>query len=693
MNRQIKGFAAALFILWAFFVLASFYAVQKPFTAANGAAAARVLLDLLAAGWLALLALGLGSRLLQQFFFAAGAPQNRMGPETVLFGAGLGLGLLGLLGLGLGLAGLLRPVVAYGLAVALSLALGPHTVRLGQDVWPGVKAAFRLPPAALLPAVVYVALICLLTLAVALLPPTDWDGLFYHLTGPRLYVQAGQLAGNINIPHLSFPSLMEMLFTWAILLRGDVAAKLLHTLFGFLTGGLVFLTSRRFFGPKAAWPALLVFTSMPMVSTLAGWAYNDLALAFYQLAALYWFIEWSTGRNTNFKIVGAPLILSGIFAGLAMGMKYTAFVTPLVVVGLIVWSLARRPRRNSPAPGWRALPAAVAIFAGSALVVAAPWYIKNWLFTGNPVYPFLFNLFGGRFWDSFRADWYAAAGTGIGLEPKTLLALPWLLTLGVRDANYWDGRTGPLLLLFLPAVLVYRFVAARRSANRPAAMDPLLIFVLVQFVFWAAGVVWSQSLWQSRLLLSGLAALAPVTGLVWAGMSRLDLPRFSTGRFIHLAVGLVLALTLIDAGLLALKINPMPYLAGLETRDQYLTRRLGAHYTAMQQINHTLAPDSVVVFLWEPRSYYCRLNCLPDSILDAFPYLVNRYGSPRAIARAWQEAGVTHVLVHRAGLNFVLGQSPQTINTTVLAELENGWLQPVFEVGSAYQLYALEPGP
>ena len=69
-------------------------------------------------------------------------------------------------------------------------------------------------------------------LLVALLPPTDWDGLFYHLTGPKLYLQAGQIVGGIDIPHLNFPSLMEMLFTWAMLLRSDIAAKLLHALYG-----------------------------------------------------------------------------------------------------------------------------------------------------------------------------------------------------------------------------------------------------------------------------------------------------------------------------------------------------------------------------------------------------------------------------------------------------------------------------
>ena len=86
-------------------------------------------------------------------------------------------------------------------------------------------------------------------------------------------------------------------------------------------------------------------------------------------------------------------------------------------------------------------------------------------------------------------------------------------------------------------------------------------------------------------------------------------------------------------GLLTFKIDPLPYLAGLETREQYLTRRLGTHYGTMQQLNDVLPAEAVVVFLWEPRSYYCQLDCRPDSILDAFSHLVYQYGSAEAIAR------------------------------------------------------------
>ena len=658
------------FLLWIFAALTSFFAVQKPFSVTNVLAAADALLNLLTAGWLALIGLALGTWLLRALL-----GHDLPLAETLVLGTALGLGALALLSFGLGLLGLFRPAVAWTVTLALSGLATPPLIRLiGQ--WHGWRPG-NLPHRW---TALYLGAVVLLTLPVALLPPTDWDGLFYHLTGPKLYLEAGRVVGGVNIPHLSFPALMEMLYAWAMLLRGDVAAKLLHAVFGLLLAGLVYLTARRFLSPKAAWPAVTVFASMPMVSTLAGWAYNDLALAFCQIASLYAFI-----KTQNPKPKTRWLVLSGIFGGLALGLKYTAFVVPLTVGGLLLWR-SWRGRRNPITP--------LLVFTVPVVLVALPWYVKNWAFTGNPVYPFLSSLFDGQYWDDFRAARYAAAGTGIGLRWSTLLALPWLATLGLHDVSYLGGRIGPLFLLFLPLILLYGLgLLRRRDPDRPAALDSLLFFALAQFGFWTLGVIWSRSLWQSRLLLPCLATLAPVIGWLWTELPRFDQPLFRMSRFVTLVVGLVLTLTLIDSALQTLRADPLPYLVGDEAWDEYLTRRLGAHYAAMQQLNEQLPDEATVVFLWEPRSYYCQRDCRPDSILDAFPHMVYQHGSADAIARAWREEGVTHVLIHRAGLDFLRKESPETVNTAVLTELETHYLCLLFDVAGAYQVYALESAP
>lgn len=606
--------------------------------------------------------------------------------ELLILGCGLGLGALGLVTLGLGLVGLFYRWLFVIISLGLTLLLWPDFLAWGRRLrnWP--------PPASRPPglAAIYLTAVALFTLATALLPPLDWDGLFYHLTAPKIFIQTHQISPGVDIPHFNFPFLIEMLFAYAMLLRGDIAAKLIHTLYGVLLTGLVYLTARRHLSREAAWPAALVLLSMPMIVTLAGWAYNDLALAFYQLAALYAFLR---GLSKDFKSPALSprwLMLSGIFAGLAMGLKYTSFVGPLTLGLILLWSQVAGRRTQISTHNLKVLSS----FALPALLVALPWYLKNLFFTGNPFYPFLSALFDGLFWDQFRADWYAQAGTGIGFDVKTVAALPVLATLGVRDVNYFDGRSGPLFLAFLPLIILYGLFRYRGQVpERPPALDILLIFALAQFLFWTLGVIWSRSLWQSRLLLPCLAALSPVVGWLWQDLAHLNRPHFSIRRFTNLLIGLALALNLVELSLGFVQTNPLAYLTGYETRVEYLTRRLGAYYATLEQINQILPPDAVVLFLWEPRSYFCQLECRPDSILDQLAHDRHLYGSAARIVEAWKGTGITHILLHRHGLDFIKHEGTVALHQPALEQLtvlETQYFEPVFDVAGAYQVYRLK---
>jgi hypothetical protein len=732
--KKFLGVLSILFVIWLFAVFGGFYAVQKPFTPAGAAAMARGLLDLLAAAWLGLLGLGLGHRLLTWLqrlktsnlpTFQPAVPDSKFSTgEIFILGCGLGLGALGLATLGLGLTGLFYPWLFAGLSVLLTLALWSDFLALYRRLhWPADRPN-RL-------ALLYLALVGLFALAAALLPPIDWDGLFYHLTAPKLFIQAHRISPGPDIPHFNFPFLAEMLFTYAMLLRSDVAAKLIHAFYGLLLTGLVYLTAHRHLNRASAWPSVLILLSMPMIITLAGWAYNDLALAFYQLAALYCLLNYlfPNFHNPNSQTIsqisqeytllnGRWLILSGVFAGLAMGLKYTGFIGPLTIGLILVWSqVAGRRRQRADGRGQGVTSQSqisnskasftihnsqftihnfksMLLFALPALVIASPWYLKNFFFTGNPFYPFLSGIFDGLYWDSFRTAWYAQAGTGVGFDLKTLVALPVLATLGVRDANYFDGRTGPLFLAFLPLILLYGLFRYRaRTPERPPALDFLLIFALAQFLFWTFGVIWSHSLWQSRLLLPCLAALSPVVGWLWQDLTHLDRPRFSMSRFVTLLIGLVLALNLIELSLNFAQVNPLAYLTGGETRSEYLARRLGAYYATLAKMNAALSPQAVVLFLWEPRSYFCQVECRPDSILDQLAHDQYLYGSAAKIVEAWKKAGITHVLLHRQGLEFIKHEDLAVLDQPALAQLEvleAGYFEPVFDVAGAYQLYRLK---
>ncbi len=676
MQKQINLkwlLTIAFLILWLFVAYAVFYLVQKPFDQAFAAAMGDASLNVLISLLIVLLGAALGLRLTRLLGVSFASPG-----EGLVLSTGVGLGALSFLVLALGLVGLLHRWVFYALSAVLIFVLLPDGITVGR--WAFACRRAERPPFLL---ALYLTITLGLAFLVALTPPIDWDGLFYHLTGPKLYIEQQRIVAGIDIPHLSFPSLMEMLYLYGMLLKGDVAAKLVHFWYALLLTALMYLLVRRHLSPSVAWPAVAIFASMPMIPVLASWAYNDIALAFYQLAALYALCNWFADRRRPW------LPLSAVMCGLAMGLKYTSFVCPLTLVVLIVWRLGVRERARVGVV-FRALLS----FSGVALLVAAPWYVRNWFFTGNPFYPFAYRVFGGRFWDEFRAAWYARAGTGIGLNLLELLALPWTLTLGIRDMNYYDGRMGPLFVGLLPLLLVYFLLRPRgKVPARPKAVGYLLFFALIQYLAWTYGVMVSWSLFQSRLLLPCFVALSPALAVALEALRVLDRPRFSLRRFIWMTVALVLALNLVYQGRDTLRINPLPYLTGLETRQAFLERTLGEHYVAMQIIGARTPAEAKVLFLWEPRSYYCPRAAQPDPVLETWKHLLALRPTLPAIAESLRADGFTHVLLSRRGLNFMLDTGLDPITAEDVATWDEFAAEYLTLLDSTprgdYELYAL----
>jgi hypothetical protein len=229
MNRRTLTwiFTVAGLVLWLFAVYGTFYWVQKPFSVQNALAVARTLRDLA----LATLIIGLGAASGRRVWvlFDRWIPATL---DSLFYQTGLGLALIAFVTLALGLAGLLYPAVFWGLTLALCGLLWRDlgaVVRSVPDLW----RSMRLSPWLM----AYLAVTGLLALAVALAPPLDWDGLFYHLTGPKWHIAQHRILPDYDVPHLNFPGLMEMLFTYAMLLSSARAGRL-----GLQRPGLDFLS-------------------------------------------------------------------------------------------------------------------------------------------------------------------------------------------------------------------------------------------------------------------------------------------------------------------------------------------------------------------------------------------------------------------------------------------------------------------
>jgi len=697
----------AAVILWLFGIVAAYFWAHKPFDADTLMGLGRSLASV--AAWCGLTWLGAGvGRWIGGRTLIDERPLARLA-----LSAGVGLGLLSLLTLGLGLVGWLRPAVAWGVVLLLSVSLWRHLIAVLSDL-----RAIRLPrPVSGFQRwlAVYSGASLALTFMTALAPPTGWDTLVYHLTGPRLFVEAGRVLHSIDLPYLGFPQLGEMQFTLGLLLVGEGVAPLLHFGYGLLALTLTASLADRAFRVRAkhhgerppdrealtrgrnpqreaelgdASPLLAValLLSVPTLLSLMARAYVDATLLFYVTAACYSFFRWREARERG-KAGGGRrwLLLMGLFCGFCGSVKYTAIAIPFALALSLAWASRR--------DGLRPLVGRLVLLALVTVVVVSPWLLENWLTTDNPVYPFL--LDDGVYWDAWRGWWYDRPGTGLAATaPWRLLTAPLEATvLGTEGTPLYEATVGPLLLGSLGLLVA---IWRRLGDEERAAARYMLFLIGVAYAVWLVGLARTALLLQTRLLLPVFGLVAILGGLALDGLPALRRPQLDVAWLARAVVSVTLALLLFSTLTRFLQIDPLPVALGLEAREDYLARRLGWYYVAIETINRELPPDAVVLFLWEPRSYHCQRVCWPDALLDRWLYTTYLYGHDAdALARAWRAAGVTHVLLHRAGYQAVVegGFDPITeADKETLAKLLSAEMVPAGDFGDAYELYAFPAG-
>jgi len=398
---------------------------------------------------------------------------------------------------------------------------------------------------------------------------------------------------------------------------------------------------------QGGWLAAAIYLSAQSIALLAGWPYVDLTLAFFVLAAYV-------------CIHDQRFALAGVFAGFAMATKYTAAPA---VLGLFLLVLMRA--------NWRRM----LIFAGVAALCAAPWYLKNWIVMGNPVYPFFFDA---PYWDAWRSEWYSRFGSGLAFtSPLRLLTAPFEATLfGVEGRAPFSATIGPLFLILVPIGIVYA-IRERKQDVRNAS-----IVCAVAYAIWLVMIAMSQLLVQTRLLFPIFPLLAIIAA---SGFDHLrEARRLATGA-VSISLAVTLCLSMLDFG----ASGTPAWLSGAKSRDDYLTDRLGWHYVSMRE----LPVDARVMLLWEPRSLYCAADCIPDALLDRWWHARRTIGSAEAIAADWRAQGVTHVLLSRLGYEFVIEEAFDPITEDDQVELDRfirTQLELVKDWDSVYELYRLK---
>ena len=244
------------------------------------------------------------------------------------------------------------------------------------------------------------------------------------------------------------------------MLGGEYAARLLNMCFFLMIAGLVFVAARRWLSMTGALLLTALFATTPLVQLITGALFVENVWAVFVTAAVLSLWKYhDTHRPAYF-------VLIGVFLGCSMQIKYGSWALLPVVLSLaaVEWKRAGQTRRTSLAI-LVTLPALLIIFGSLPYLTA---FVK----TGNPIYPFLNDIFQSPYFDTSSA--YRDMRWPTGLEWST----PYNLTfLSDQYLEAQAGSFGFQYLLFLPLSLPLLF--RRRSYLAAAALGTgLSYFVL-----------------------------------------------------------------------------------------------------------------------------------------------------------------------------------------------------------------------
>lgn len=377
----------------------------------------------------------------------------------------------------------------------------------------------------------------------AITPAVESDELRYHLAAPEAWLETGRIAYLPNQAFSNFPFLVEMLYSMAMALQGTEAARLVHFTFlesaATLVGLLAFLLIRvawsaaggravarrnartplagraRELAGVIAGIAAVAFAAIPTATVLACWGFNDLAMTAWFLAIAYLGALFLVSRDPP------PAWIAGVMAGGCLGTKYS--MAPLLLGVFALLALCRMLVRSSAsdraAADGRAFPlgrirrsawAYLAVAAWWATVAGGPWFAKSFLFTGNPVYPLAWSVFGGGDWSDECAKFYAAKAAEKGYGGREL-----------ADELRRDGGSPPAWLAGPAAPAIGLAISPLAVTFRPGAFEGHFLgpIPLMAMFFLAGGLLLGPA---RRLIRKGLLGDL-LEGVVVDGVDAVDL--------------------------------------------------------------------------------------------------------------------------------------------------------------------------
>lgn len=412
-------------------------------------------------------------------------------------------------------------------------------------------------------------------------PELGFDALWYHLTLPKLYVLNHSI---FHIPgglmyYSDMPKLTEMFYTAGLFFGDERIPKLIHFGFGILTCIAIYRISGKFMNNFLSVLSVVVFYSSLVVGWQSTSAYVDLSRTFFEIMALWGFLNFIETKDRKWFIKSALMI------GLAISTKLLAIGSLFIFTIFICYFLIKFKRKATN------IIINVLAYWSIELLIPFPWFIFSFIHTGNPVYPFFSSV-------------YPVGLNGNIFNPINFSKEMWIFFTNLADP------ISPIYLIFAPLVFIY-FKKFSTSAKIISAY--CLMAILVWYITPRTG--------GGRFILPYLPTFSIISAII--------LSKIKSRLIYNFLIILILLISVSSIGYRGLaNAKYIPVVFGQQTRSEFLSNNLnfsfGDFYDTNGYFKNNIKKDDTVLLYGFHNLYYVNFPFIDSSWVkrgDQFNYI------------------------------------------------------------------------
>lgn len=476
----------------------------------------------------------------------------------------LGMGLLGWLVFFVGVSGLLTTLP---LLILLCTGLcGVYFLGLPADTEFSALSKLEIGLLALIAAVL------ILDCFEGVAPPGDADSLAYHFSLPKEFLRDQKIVFVPRAIDGAVPLLVQMTYVPVLGLGGEKALTL-WTMFTSWGVAFVFFTFCRGHLSRAwSLAIVLIWLTTPAVLYGGGSGQVEVRIAGFVILTI---VALMKAKKTG---LARYVAIAGMATGMFVGAKYTGLMFG-GACGLFLFMIRQWPRQ-------------MLVFGVTSILLGFQWYYWNWVHTGDPLYPVLYEIIGPEnyhYWgpenqEHFVTKHFDAENT-LPNNPFWMVLYPFISTFATSPKfDSERNGLGPFLLMLAPFV-AYGLWKFRARVLSSQWLGPAVVVISFYMIWYLTG-----SSQRVRHLLPVYPLVLVLVGAVVAKLTsdkKLQLPLIFASL---LTIGLQMA------GNGASSLNYLRYVFNNESKDDFLTRNV-AGYEAVKWINTHLSPqDHILVF-------------------------------------------------------------------------------------------------